>query len=207
MKKIVSLICLIAFINAFIPTFAATKVPAGTTIPISINQKITSKNVASGASIKAKIDEDIIINNTLVFKKGDSASINVMSAEKAGFLGKPGELVLYGGKVYDVNGKPHSHEFSRQINGTEKIYSVYMTEEEYNLYSEKLSKDSKSAIGHSIGFGINSALAGTLGKTVAKKGIKNSKLAAAGALVGASNAVYHGVKAAKSIKRLKKNEK
>ena len=122
MKKIVSLICLIAFINAFIPAYAATKVPAGTTIPISINQKITSKNVASGASIKAKIDEDIIINNTLVFKKGDSASINVMSAEKAGFLGKPGELVLYGGKIYDVNGKPHSHEFSRQINGTEKTW-------------------------------------------------------------------------------------
>lgn len=122
MKKIVSLICLIAFINAFIPAYAATKVPAGTTIPISINQKITSKSVASGASIKAKIDEDIIINNTLVFKKGDSASINVMSAEKAGFLGKPGELVLYGGKVYDVNGKPHSHEFSRQINGTEKTW-------------------------------------------------------------------------------------
>jgi len=122
MKKIVSLICLIAFINAFIPAYAATKVPAGTTIPISINQKITSKNVASGASIKAKIDEDIIINNTLVFKKGDSASINVMSAEKAGFIGKPGELVLYGGKVYDVNGKPHSHEFSRQINGTEKTW-------------------------------------------------------------------------------------
>ena len=122
MKKIVSLICLIAFINAFIPAYAATKVPAGTTIPISINQKITSKSVASGASIKAKIDEDIIINNTLVFKKGDSASINVMSAEKAGFLGKPGELVLYGGKIYDVNGKPHSHEFSRQINGTEKTW-------------------------------------------------------------------------------------
>lgn len=122
MKKIVSLICLIAFINAFIPAYAATKVPAGTTIPISINQKITSKSVASGASIKAKIDEDIIINNTLVFKKGDSASINVMSAEKAGFIGKPGELVLYGGKIYDVNGKPHSHEFSRQINGTEKTW-------------------------------------------------------------------------------------
>lgn len=65
MKKIVSMICLIAFINAFIPAFAATKVPAGTTIPISINQKITSKSVAPGASIKAKIDEDIIINNTL----------------------------------------------------------------------------------------------------------------------------------------------
>jgi hypothetical protein len=122
MKKIVSMICLIAFINAFIPAFAATKVPAGTTIPISINQKITSKSVASGASIKAKIEEDVMVNNELVFKKGDSASINVMSAEKAGFIGKPGELVLYGGKVYDVNGKPHSHEFSRQINGTEKTW-------------------------------------------------------------------------------------
>ncbi len=95
-----------------------------------------------------------------------------------------------------------------EIDGTEKIYSVSMTEEEYNLYSEKLSKDSKSAIGHSIGFGINSAVAGSLGRAVAKGGIKNNKLAAAGALIGTSNAVYHGIKATKSIKRLKnKTEK
>ena len=122
MKKIVSLTCLIAFINAFIPVYAATKVPAGTIIPISINQKITSKSIASGGLIQAKIEEDVTVNDTLVFKKGDSASINVMSVEKAGFLGKPGELVLYGGKVYDINGKAHSHEFSRQINGTEKTW-------------------------------------------------------------------------------------
>ena len=122
MKKIGSLVCLFAFVNAFVPAYTATKVPAGTTIPISINQKITSKSVASGASINAKIEEDVMVNNELVFKKGDRASINVMSAYKAGFIGKPGELVLYGGKVYDVNGKPHSHEFSRQITGTEKTW-------------------------------------------------------------------------------------
>ena len=40
MKKIVSLVCLLALVNAFIPAFAATKVPAGTTIPISINYLI-----------------------------------------------------------------------------------------------------------------------------------------------------------------------
>ena len=83
MKKIISIVCLFAFINAFIQAYAATKVPAGTTIPISINQKITSKNVASGASIKAKIEEDVMVNNEVVFKKGDSASINVMSARKS----------------------------------------------------------------------------------------------------------------------------
>ena len=122
MKKFISLICLMSFFNTFASAYATTKVPAGTTIPISINQKITSKSIASGASIKAKIEEDVMVNNELVFKKGDSASINVMGAEKAGFIGKPGELVLYGGKVYDVNGKPHSHEFSRQITGTEKTW-------------------------------------------------------------------------------------
>jgi len=122
MKKIICLMCLLALANAFVPTYAATKVPAGTIVPISVNQKTTSKNVASGGTIGAKIEDDVKIGETVVFKKGDSASINVMTAEKAGFLGNPGEMVLYGGKVYDVQGKAHSYEFNRQIVGKEKTW-------------------------------------------------------------------------------------
>ena len=34
MKKVLSLLCLASLMNCFVPSFGATRVPAGTTIPI-----------------------------------------------------------------------------------------------------------------------------------------------------------------------------
>lgn len=122
MKKIVSSICLVCFLSSWNPVFSAVRVPAGTSIPITVEHNVTSKTVASGGAIDAVIAEDVIINKNTVFKKGDSASITVLSAKKAGFIGKPGEMVLYGGKVYDANGNEHKFDFNRQIEGEEKTW-------------------------------------------------------------------------------------
>ena len=122
MKKIISSICLVCFLGAWNPVFSAVRVPAGTSIPITIEHEVTSKTVASGGAIDAIIAEDVIINNNVVFKKGDGASITVLSANKAGFIGKPGEIALYGGKVYDAKGNEHKFDFNRQIVGDEKTW-------------------------------------------------------------------------------------
>ena len=122
MKKIISLICLICLLGTWNPVFAAVKVPAGTSIPITVEHNVTSKTVASGGAIDAVVAEDVIINNNIVFKKGDPASITVLSAKKAGFIGNPGELSLYGGKVYDAKGIEHKFDFNRQIVGDEKTW-------------------------------------------------------------------------------------
>ena len=122
MKKVLSLLCLASLMNCFVPSFGATRVPAGTTIPITIDTKTTSKNVISGGTINAKIESDVKINNIIVFKEGDNATINVLSTKKAGFVGIPGEMVLCGGKVFDINGNEHKFEFNRQIVGEEKTW-------------------------------------------------------------------------------------
>ena len=122
MKKIISSVCLVCLLGTWNPVFSAVKVPAGTSIPITVEHNVTSKTVASGGAIDAVIAEDVIINNNIVFKKGDNASITVLSAKKAGFIGKPGEMSLYGGKVYDTKGIEHKIDLNRQIEGDEKTW-------------------------------------------------------------------------------------
>ncbi len=122
MKKIINLICLICFLGTWNPVFSSVKVPAGTSIPITVEHNVTSKTVISGGTIDAVIAEDVIINKNTIFKKGDKASITVLSANKAGFIGKPGEITLYGGKVYDTKGDEHKFDFNRQIVGDEKTW-------------------------------------------------------------------------------------
>lgn len=122
MKKIISSVCLVCLLGTWNPVFSAVKVPAGTSIPITVEHNVTSKTVASGGAIDAVIAEDVIINNNIVFKKGDNASITVLSAKKAGFIGKPGEMSLYGGKVYDAKGIEHKIDLNRQIEGDEKTW-------------------------------------------------------------------------------------
>ena len=122
MKKLLSLICLTCFIMANAPTYAATRVPTGTIIPLTVTHKATSKNVISGGTIDATVDEDVKVNGKVVFKQGANATISVLSTKKAGFVGIPGEMVLSGGKVSDINGNLHKVDFDRQITGEEKTW-------------------------------------------------------------------------------------
>lgn len=122
MKKILSMLCLMAFIGVYSPVSADINVPANTNVTISVSQIQTSKTVASGGSIEAKIVDDVVIDDTLIFKKGDRAVLNVLSAKKAKFVGIPGEMVISGGKVFDVLGNEHRFDFNQQITGEEKTW-------------------------------------------------------------------------------------
>ena len=122
MKKIFTLICLLAFCGIYNPVFAVIEVPSNTIIPINVVKTENSKTVVPGTSIEARIAEDVLINNTLIFKSGDRALLNILSAKKAGFVGIPGEMIISGGKVYDVNGVEHRVDFNQQLTGEEKTW-------------------------------------------------------------------------------------
>ncbi len=122
MKRFFTIFCLISFIGVFSPVSAAVQVPANLSVPINVSQKYTSKTVTSGGSVNAQIAEDVYVNNILVFKKGDKAALNILSAKKAGFVGIPGEMVISGGKVFDINGDEHRIDFNQQLTGDEKTW-------------------------------------------------------------------------------------
>ena len=122
MKKIVALLCLITFMGAYNSVLADINVPANTSVTIAVEQMQTSKTVVPGSTIEARIVDDVIIDNVLVFRKGDRAVLNVLTAKKAKFVGIPGEMLVSGGKVFDVNGDEHRFDFNRQFVGEEKTW-------------------------------------------------------------------------------------
>lgn len=122
MKRFFAIFCLIAFLGLFNPVSADVKVPANLSVPINVSQKYTSKTVVAGGFIDAQIAEDVYVNDTLVFRKGDKAALNILSVKKAGFVGIPGEMVVSGGKVFDTNGDEHRIDFNQQLTGDEKTW-------------------------------------------------------------------------------------
>lgn len=153
MKKLLASLCLLAFCNLYTPVLANTvqeniapvaiqeaatpvqvvapvpktvRVTANTVVPITVEKVETSKTVISGGSISAIIAEDVYVNNVKVFQEGDRASLNVISAKKAGFVGIPGEITISGGKVYDTKGIAHRVDYTAQLEGEEKTWPKVM---------------------------------------------------------------------------------
>lgn len=127
MKKILCVLCLVAFCNLYTPLVAnAMQVPANTVIPITLENLETSKTTVTGGTINATISEDVIINNVKVFKEGDKATLNVLEAKKAGFVGIPGEITISGGKVFDAKGVAHRVDYTHKYEGEEKTWPKVM---------------------------------------------------------------------------------
>lgn len=123
MKKIFSLFLLITFLNLYSPVLAKTiDVKSGVRVPITVKSKNTSRHIIAGQKIDAIIEDDVKVNNILVFKKGDPATINISDVKKAGFLGNAGEMYLVNGEISDINGEKHLIEYNQKIIGDEKTY-------------------------------------------------------------------------------------
>ncbi len=127
MKKILSLLLSIllglqfSILSVSAKTVTA-KVKAGTTIPISLETEQTSKTVSVGHKLQAIIQEDVVVDKVVVFKKGDKATLNVVQNKKAGFVGIPGEMTISGGNVFDANNESHLIDFTQNYVGKEKTW-------------------------------------------------------------------------------------
>ena len=129
-NKVISLLLALSVlhINATIGICAPIKVKEGTSVYVTIDENKTSKNTISGEKIKAKIADDVKVDNTVVFKKDDNALLYVSDVKSNGFLGNAGEILLFGAMVYDKKGNKHSSEIYYKITGNDKTYpKVLMT--------------------------------------------------------------------------------
>src|SRR5712675_3094686 len=102
----VSLLALCFGITTF--TQAATSVPTGTAITVTIDQSISSKNAKAGQGVVATIAQDVTANGKVVIPKGSVAKLTVSSAQASGRLSTPAKLYLrlrsvtVGGKTYTI---------------------------------------------------------------------------------------------------------
>jgi len=122
MKKILAsflIICFVGFNNSCMA--AKVFVPANTSIRISPIDTVTSKD-KNVDNIDATIMEDIVINNTVVFRAGDKANLHIGEIEKAHCWGNPGKLVISNGYAYDVKGIKHKILLSKNYYGEERTW-------------------------------------------------------------------------------------
>jgi hypothetical protein len=101
----VSLLALCFSITTF--TQAATSVPTGTAITVTIDQSISSKNAKAGQGVVATIAQDVTANGKVVIPKGAHAKLVVSSAQASGRLSTPAKLYLRL-KSVEVHGKTYT---------------------------------------------------------------------------------------------------
>jgi hypothetical protein len=87
-------------------THAATSIPAGTAITVTIDQSISSKNAKVGQGVVASVAQDVTANGKVVIPKGSHAKLVVSSAQASGRLSTPAKLWLRL-KSVEVHGKTY----------------------------------------------------------------------------------------------------
>jgi hypothetical protein len=101
----VSLIALFLGITAL--THAATSVPAGTAITVTLDQSLSSKTARVGEGVVGSVAHDVVHNGKVVIPKGSHAKLVVSSAQASGRLSTPAKLWLRL-KSVEVHGKTYT---------------------------------------------------------------------------------------------------
>jgi hypothetical protein len=73
---------------------AATSLPAGTTITVTIDQSISSKEAKAGQGVVATVSRDVTENGRVLIPKGAHAKLVVSSVQASGRLSTPAKLYL-----------------------------------------------------------------------------------------------------------------
>ena len=85
-------------------TSAATSIPAGTGITVTLDQSISSKSARIGEGVVGTVAHDVTANGKVVIPKGSHAKLVVSSVQPSGRLSTPAKLYLRI-KSVEVHGK------------------------------------------------------------------------------------------------------
>jgi len=89
-------------------TQASGTIPAGTKIPVVIDQSVSSKTAKAGQTVTGTVAQDVTVGGIVVIPKGSSAKLIVSSVQASGRLSTPAKLYLrlrtvtVGGKTYTL---------------------------------------------------------------------------------------------------------
>jgi hypothetical protein len=74
--------------------FAGSTLPAGTAIPVTIDQTVTSKDAKIGQPVEGSVARAVTANGKVVIPKGSPVKLVVSSVQASGRLSTPGKLWL-----------------------------------------------------------------------------------------------------------------
>jgi hypothetical protein len=75
-------------------TQSSLTIPARTPVRLQLQQTLSSKTTQQGTVVEWRVFEDVIIDGTVVIAKDSRAYAEVTHVQKAGFGGRPGEMLL-----------------------------------------------------------------------------------------------------------------
>ena len=85
----------------------AANLPAGTTITVTMDQSLSSKDAKVGQSVVATVAHDVVVKGKVVIPKGAHAKLAVSSAQASGRLSTPAKLWVRL-KSVEVHGKTYA---------------------------------------------------------------------------------------------------
>jgi len=80
---------------------------SGLTIPIVFAYPVNSLSIRKGDVLPIKINQDIMVNNTLLFKKGNEGIVFIEEAKPARAWGRAGLIEINSGKINDIYGNEY----------------------------------------------------------------------------------------------------
>ncbi len=108
MRKIwIPALAAVLFSFAALSLYADSLVPTGTTIVVTLNQSVSSKDAHAGQKVDGSVSQDVVVNGRTVIPRNSRASLSVASVTPSGRLKTPARLWLKVDSV-EVNGTTHT---------------------------------------------------------------------------------------------------
>jgi len=101
-------------------TQEALSIPDGTEIPIITTEEISSKTATEGDALTFKVEEDVVINGSIVIPRGALVKASVASSKKSGRMGKAGTLNVRVESTTTVDGQKIRLRASKGNEGDDK---------------------------------------------------------------------------------------
>ena len=99
-------------------------VSEGTPIKVVTTRDITSKEAKPNDPVDFSVDEDVVVNNQVLVRKGTKAVGSVVNAEKGGYMGKSGKLAIQVESTETVDGQPLKLRAAKGKEGSDKGATV-----------------------------------------------------------------------------------
>lgn len=99
---------------------------AGTEIPLSFVQNTDSKRMSQFDKIPVVITKNVLVNNKIVFKQGDTGTVNVYEAEKPKCFGRGGKIDIRDARIKDTYGNEYLVNLPISLEGNQNWFGVVL---------------------------------------------------------------------------------
>ena len=106
------------------PEIKNITIPSFTSIPIIFKYPLAGNSLKNGDPIGVQVNDDVLVNNTLIFKKGQDATLFVDKSKHAGAWGRGGKIEIQTGSVRDVYGNDYIINATKQVGADSKPSAI-----------------------------------------------------------------------------------